>query len=199
MKNSPPILGITGGIGSGKSTVCKIFEILGAVTYYADDRAKWLMEHDDNLIQSIKNLFGQDAYKNQRLDRTYIAKQVFKNDSLLKTLNALVHPVVGKDVEDWMNENKNAKLLLKEAALIFETESFRSLDKVILVTAPDDIRIERVLKRDTHRNRQDIKDIMDKQMTDEEKISLADYVIRNDEHHSLIKQVMELFDQLIIA
>ncbi len=199
MTGRPLIVGVTGGIGSGKSTVCRVFETLGAVTYYADDRAKWLMENDVALVNGIKELFGLNAYKQGKLDRALIASQVFKNSSLLEKLNALVHPAVAGDVERWIQQHQDAKLLLKEAALLFETGSYQSLDKTILVTAPSEVRVDRVAKRDAHRSADDVRDIISKQMKDEEKIPLADFVIRNDGKESLIEQVMTLFKSLIVT
>lgn len=193
------MVGITGGIGSGKTTACKIFETLGAITYYADDRAKWLMENDPILIEEVKELFGKSAYSEGNLDRKHIAGMAFKDENLLSKLNAAVHPAVGRDFEGWVNANLKAKLLLKEAALIFETGSYKSLDKTILVTAPEDVRVQRVVQRDAHRTEQDVRDIIQKQMSDEEKSKLADFIIENDEKKSLIKQVTDLFDQLVIA
>lgn len=199
MKNKLLIVGITGGIGSGKSTVCRVFETLGASTYYADDRAKWLMENDVRLIADIKNLFGEEAYENGKLDRKYIADKAFKDESILERLNGLVHPAVGSDVKKWIAENQHAPLLLKEAALLYETGSYKSLDKTILVTAPIDIRIQRVVKRDAHRTIQDVQDIINKQMSDEEKIPLADFIIKNDGKKSIIEQVMDIHSKLFIA
>ena len=114
MSNKPLIVGVTGGIGSGKTTVCEVFETLGARTYYADDRAKWLMENDNELIKNIKALFGEEAYREDKLDRKYIASRAFRDDSLLEQLNGLVHPAVSRDVEKWIAENQDTKLLLKE-------------------------------------------------------------------------------------
>lgn len=199
MKNSPLVIGITGGIGSGKTTICRIFEILGARTYYADDRAKWLMGHEPDLIKEIKLLFGDGAYRHDLLDRKCIAKQAFADKSLLEKLNRVVHPAVNKDANQWIKENQDAPLLLKEAALLFETGSYTSLDRNILVTSPEEIRMKRVLKRDTHRSEIDVKNIMKNQMSDEEKKPLADFIITNDETQSVIKQVMELYQQLIIT
>ncbi len=199
MKTKPLIVGVTGGIGSGKSIVCKVFETLGAVTYYADDRAKWLMQNDNQLIKEIKELFGDDAYKNGQLDRIHIANRAFKDQSLLEKLNQKVHPAVAEDVAKWVQKNQSSHLLLKEAALLFETGSYKSLDKTILVTAPEELRIDRVVNRDTHRSEQDVKDIISKQMSDEEKLSLADFVIENDGKSSIIKQVTKLYDELIIT
>ncbi|SNS92860.1 dephospho-CoA kinase [Ekhidna lutea] len=199
MAIKPPFIGITGGIGSGKSIVCKIFETLGATTYYADDRAKWLMENDDSLIYEIKELFGEEAYSESRLDRKFIAQKAFKDKNILDKLNSLVHPAVARDVEKWRKEHSGAKLLLKEAALLFETGSYKSLEKTVLVTAPEDIRVERVIARDTHRSKEDVQNIIEKQMSDHEKIQLADFVIINDGQQSLIKQVTELYKELVIA
>lgn len=199
MQNKPLIVGVTGGIGSGKTTVCKVFETLGARTYYADDRAKWLMENDADLIKSIKKLFGDDAYESGKLDRKHIARKAFQNDSLLKQLNELVHPAVGRDLKKWVSENQDVNMLLKEAALLFETGSYKSLDKNILVTAPEEIRIDRVAARDSHRMKKDIKDIIAKQMKDEEKRPLADFVIENDGNQSVIKQAMQIYDELVIT
>ncbi|MEP1035642.1 dephospho-CoA kinase [Ekhidna sp.] len=197
MNSQPLIVGVTGGIGSGKSTVCKVFEILGAVTYYADDRAKWLMTNDGQLVSSIKRLFGDEAYENGRLDRQHIAGIAFKDQTMLEQLNQLVHPTVANDVEQWKKANKDAPILLKEAALLFETGSYKSLDKTILVTAPLEVRIQRVIRRDSYRSREDVRAIIDKQMSDEKKIPLADYTIVNDGKQSVIKQVMKLYSSLI--
>ncbi|WP_370090313.1 dephospho-CoA kinase [Ekhidna sp.] len=199
MKNKPPIVGITGGIGSGKTTICKVFETLGAITYYSDDRAKWLMENDSKLIIGVKELFGEKAYQNDKLDRKHIASQAFKDSSILEKLNNIVHPAVARDVEEWASKNQNAKLLLKEAALLFETGSYKSLYKTILVTAQEEVRIERVTKRDAHRTNEDVRDIIQKQMKDEEKIPLADFIIENDGTKSVIKQVMDVYNHLIVT
>lgn len=197
MNSRPPIVGVTGGIGSGKSTVCKIFETLGAVTHYADDRAKWLMNNDVGLIAQIKDLFGEEAFKNGELDRKHIAGIAFQNQSVLEQLNALVHPAVAKDVKQWVEDNQDASLLLKEAALLFETGSYKALDKTILVKAPEALRIGRVVTRDPHRSREDVHAIITKQMSDEEKIPLADYVIENGGDQSVIKQVIEIYRSII--
>ena len=199
MASKPLIVGVTGGIGSGKSIVCSVFETLGAITYYADDRAKWLMENDSKLTNGIKSLFGEEAYKNGKLDRKQIADQAFKNSSLLEKLNGLVHPAVAADVEKWIQENQATKLLLKEAALLFETGSYKSLNKTILVTSPEEVRIKRVIKRDAHRSEDDVRDIIQRQMKDEEKIPLADFVIQNDGKESVIKQVLAIYEQLVVT
>ncbi len=197
MMNKPRIVGITGGIGSGKSTVCRVLEILGASTYYADDRAKWLMANDELLKQEIIELFGESAYKAGELDRSYIASIAFNDKTVLEKLNRLVHPAVARDVEQWKEANDSAPLLLKEAALLFETGSYKSLDKTILVTAPEEIRILRVTQRDSHRSAEDVRTIIGKQMSDEEKAPLADFIIQNDGKQSIIKQVMNIYASLV--
>jgi dephospho-CoA kinase len=196
MKNKPTIVGVTGGIGSGKSTICKIFEILGCKTYYADDRAKWLMQNDLQLVSGVKSLFGDQAYHGDKLNRKVIAEKAFKDQTLLQKLNMLVHPAVKMDFEKWVTENKSDKILLKEAALLFETGSYKELDKIILVTASEGIRIDRVVKRDPQRTEEEVKDIIGKQMTDKEKEPLADFIIRNDGTHSVIEQVMTIHPKL---
>lgn len=189
-------VGITGGIGSGKTSICKIFEILGIPVYYADDRAKWLMENEPELIGGIKKLFGQQAYfKDGALNRKYIAKLAFGDPGLLKQLNGLVHPAVARDIKNWHAVQKGFLYTLKEAALIFENQSHRQLNQVITVTAPLELRIKRVMERDGV-TRQEVESRMSKQMPEEEKIKLADYVIYNDGKHSLIRQVLDIHGKL---
>lgn len=192
MPSKPLLIGITGGIGSGKSIVCKIFECFGIPTYYADDRAKWLMNNDPELKSKVIDQFGEQAYVNGELDRAYIGKLAFHDQEVLNQLNSIVHPLVGKDFKDWVSSNSDKPYLLKEAALIFEAGSYKQLDKVISVYADQEIRIARVLQRDPHRNKEDILAIIQKQMPEEEKMERADFVIHNDGSSSLIKQVQEL-------
>lgn len=191
-------VGITGGIGSGKSSVCKVFEVLGVPIYYADDRAKALMVNNAELVAGIKARFGEAAYNNGQLDRAYLAEQVFNNKEALAALNGLVHPVVAKDAELWHNEHLNAPYTLKEAALLFEAGSYKQLDKIIVVTAPKDVRIERVMKRDGVTAEQ-VEARMDHQWSEEQKVALADYIIANDGQHELIDQVMQLHHELLKA
>ena len=190
-------IGVTGGIGSGKTTVCKIFETLGIPVYYADERAKWLMVNNPDLVQSIINLFGSEAYlPDGALNRAYIAQIVFNDSNLLKELNQLVHPAVQKDSVHWHELQKNVSYTLKEAALLFETGSYKLLDRIITVYAPETVRIARVQKRD-NTTVEAIKARMDKQLPDAFKIENADYVIHNYEDHSLIKQVLEIHKELL--
>ncbi|MBC6400503.1 MAG: dephospho-CoA kinase [Ekhidna sp.] len=197
MQSKPLIVGITGGIGSGKSTICKIFETLCHKIYYADDRAKWLMNNSNELKSQIMDLFGESAYSDNLLNREFIGEQVFKNSALLEKLNAKVHPAVREDSKNWVENNADEELLFYEAALIFEVGSYKRMDATILVTASEELRLKRVLARDTYRSEGSIKQIMSKQMSDAEKIPLADYLIINDEKNAVIKQTMDIYDQLL--
>lgn len=190
----PLQIGITGGIGSGKSTVCRIFSTLGVPVYDADSRAKSLMTTDGILISQIKKEFGSLSFRSDgNLDREYLARTVFQDKAKLAELNKLIHPRVALDYERWVSEQRN-EYVLKEAALLFEAKSNQALDKIILVHAPAEIRIKRVVQRDPHRTRQQVEDIMRNQMQDEEKLKLADFNIVNDESRLVIPQVLELHE-----
>ena len=190
-------IGITGGIGSGKTTVCHLFETLHIPVYYADDAAKWLMNNNADLIIAIKNAFGNDVYNDQnQLQRTKLASIVFSNANARKLLEGLVHPAVEQHNQQWIEQHKNAPYVLKEAALIFESGSYKHLDKVITVTAPLELRISRVKKRDNATVEQ-VKARIAAQMPDEEKIRLSDFVIYNNEQQMLIPQVMHIHEQIM--
>lgn len=186
-------VGITGGIGSGKTTVCKIFETLGIPVYYADDRAKALMVEDKNLTSDIKKIFGEEAYSpDGSLNRKHIADIAFHNPLKLKELNAIVHPAVLEDGNRWHVEQKIAPYTLKEAALIFESDSYKHLDKIITVFAPQNVRLERVILRGGNLTKQDIEARMAKQLPEEEKMKRANFIIYNDGEQALIPQVMKI-------
>lgn len=190
--------GITGGIGSGKSLVCKIFNALGVPTYDADSRAKMVMTTDGILVEAIKKEFGILSYDAKGvLNRQHLANSVFNQPDKLKRLNELVHPRVALDYENWVSSQADVKYVLKEAALLFESGSYQSLDKIIVVTAPETLRVKRVLLRDPHRSMQQTKEIISNQMAEEEKTKRADYVIVNDETTLLIPQVLNLHLQFI--
>lgn len=190
------ILGLTGGIGSGKTTVARFFEALGVAVYYADDRAKRLMVQDQDLVASIKSLLGQEAYTTDgRLNRAFIASKVFADAELLQQLNQLVHPAVGRDFSKWAQEQEGS-YVLKEAAILFENGSYQQADKNILVTAPLETRLERVMKRDGA-TREAVLARMQHQWPDEQKIPLADFVIENIDLEETRKQVNSLHKQLI--
>lgn len=183
-------IGITGGIGSGKTTVCQIFETLGIPIYYADARAKWLMSNDENLKSGILDLFGPEAYLDHQLNRPFIAGIVFQDRSKLDQLNQLVHPAVAKDSLNW-HLAQTAPYTLKEAALLFESGSYQQLDQIIVVTAPKNIRIQRVMKRDQVEEAAVVAR-MNNQMPENEKVALANYIIYNDGKQALIPQVFKV-------
>jgi dephospho-CoA kinase len=190
-------VGITGGIGSGKTTVCKVFETLGIPIYYADDRAKILMNTDEFLVTEITKIFGEQAYLSiGELNRPHIASIAFSDKNVLQKLNALVHPVVHRDSEKWFLEQQNVPYVLKEAALHFETGGYKMLDKMITVFAPKKVRIERVMKRDK-RTVEEVEARINNQMPDSEKVKLADFVIYNDGSQSLIQQIYTIHQSLI--
>lgn len=190
-------IGITGGIGSGKTTCCKIFETLGIPVYYADDRAKHLMTYNKSLKANIKLEFGKEAYyKNGRLNRPYLANIVFSDKKALLKLNGLVHPAVGTDVMEWFAKvSKNVHYGLQEAALLVENGSYKRLDKLIVVSSPLELRKTRVMKRDKISESAFMARLKN-QLPEEEKISKADYVIKNDLNHSLIKQISKIHNLL---
>lgn len=188
--------GITGNIGSGKTTVSRIFEVLGTPVFYADDAAKYLMQKDASLITAIKTLLGEDAYKDGQLNRSFISAQVFNNPAKLAALNGLVHPAVFRYGMEWFQSQNHLPYALKEAALIFETGGENWLDKVILVTAPEEVRIARVMKRDGI-SRDKVVERINNQWPQEEKEKKADFIIQNYDAHSLIKQVLAVHTQLL--
>ena len=186
-------IGITGGIGSGKTTICTIFELLNIPVYNADIRAKQLMVSEENLIESIKILLGNKSYTEKgELNRPYIANIIFNNIRKLGKLNSLVHPAVKTDFEKWAS-TQESKYVIKEAALLFEAGSYKDLDFNILVSAPLEIRISRVMKRD-NTDRESIIARVNNQMAEGDKIKLADYYINNDGNHSLINQILDLHE-----
>jgi len=191
----PLLVGITGGIGAGKSVLTKIVETLGVPIYDADSRAKWLMSNSDNLKSAVRVLFGEESYVDGKLNREHIGSIVFHKPILLTQLNALVHPEVERDFNAWIEKNSSQPYLVKEAALLFETGSYAALDKIILVTASKELRLERVLARDPHRTEQDVEAIMRKQLSDEEKREKADIVLTNDGTTLLIPQILKLHEQ----
>ncbi|HEX4373611.1 MAG TPA: dephospho-CoA kinase [Puia sp.] len=188
-------IGLTGGIGSGKSTVAKIFEVLGIPVYYADDAAKNIMNDDDELKQEIIKHFGAQSYINNKLDRKYISEKVFNNKEDLSLLNSLVHPATIRDAENWMKD-QTAPYAIKEAALIFESGAEKFLDYVIGVSSPENLRIERTMKRDNI-SEEEVKDRIKNQMSEEKKISLCNFVVTNDEQQPLLPQVIALHKQLL--
>lgn len=190
-------IGITGGIGSGKTTVCRVFEILGLPVFYADDVAKMLMHTDTLLRASIIDQFGKDSYtENGELNRKYISSIVFKDKNQLTTLNALVHPAVFQAFDRWVSEQKGIPYVLKEAALLFESDSYKMCDQTILVKSPDELKIKRIMKRD-HTTAGEVRQRMERQFTDEQKEKLVDHLIINDEQVLVIPQILALHQHFL--
>ncbi len=192
-------LGITGGIGSGKSIICELFTNLEIPVYNADLRARFLMENDPELILKIKEKFTGNAYAGNGVNRSFMAEKVFNDEEELKKLNDLVHPYVFRDFDNWAQEHASYSLLVKEAALLFESGSYHDLDKVILVYCPLEIRIRRILLRDGWRIRADVEKIIENQMSDTEKKKLADFVIVNDDHDPVLPQILNILNELKIG
>lgn len=188
-------IGLTGGIGSGKSTVAAIFEVLGIPVYYADEASKRLMTENEELKSSIINHFGEEVYSDGFLNRKFLAGKVFNDIKKIELLNSLVHPVTIKDAAGWI-EKQTAPYIIKEAALIFESGSNKYLDYVIGVEAPESLRIQRTTDRD-HISAQQVEYRMSKQMNEAEKMQLCDYVIVNDEQQMVIPQVLALHEKFL--
>ena len=188
-------IGLTGGIGSGKSTVAKIFETLGVPVYNADEEAKKMMNSDEELKASLINNFGAETYKDGLLDRKYLAAIVFNDDHKLELLNSLIHPATIRDASEWIKK-QNSPYVIKEAALIFEAGAADMLDLVIGVSAPHELRIKRVMNRDGV-SREEVLKRMSSQLDDEVKMKRCDFVITNDEKSLIIPQVLSLHSQFI--
>lgn len=188
-------IGITGGIGSGKSVVSRLFAVLGVPVYDSDQRARWVMEHDEQLPRQLQAAFGADTYDAAgQLNRVFLARAVFGDPARLAQLNVLVHPRVGEDFAHWAagQEAAGQPYTLKEAALLYESGAYRQLDRIITVAAPLALREARVLARDPHRTAADVRRIIGQQLSEEEKIARADYVVYNDDTQLLLPQVLRL-------
>lgn len=188
-------VGITGGMGSGKSTIAKVFEVLGIPVYYADDAAKKLMNENASLKEKLIAVFGKEIYLEGVLNRTYLSGLVFNNPEKLIQLNNIVHPATIVDAENWMQQ-QHSSYAIKEAAILFESGANKYLDKVIGVYAPVQLRIKRVIQRDNS-TEEAVLARMNKQMDEEKKMKLCDYVITNDEKELVIPQVLKIHKLLI--
>jgi len=187
---SPKIIGLTGGIGSGKTTVARFIEELGFPVYYSDDRAKTIVNDDKDLQIRIKELLGEQSYDKEGLyDRKFVADKVFNNKDLLQKLNEIIHPAVRIDFENWI-QKQTKYLVFKETALLFELKLNRQCYKSLLVTAEDNIRIKRVMDRD-HKTYREVETIMEKQMPEKDKIKIADCVIYNNTNLEDLKEQTE--------
>lgn len=193
---TPLQIGVTGGIGSGKSLICAVFGALGVPVYAADDRAKWLTEHDPILKADIVRLLGPEAYTPLgQYNRQWVASQVFQNPDLLGQLNQLVHPRVMADTARWVAQHAHHPYVVKEAAIMKRAGDHNTLDKVVVVQAPMDLRIARIRLRDPQRSEAQIRGIIQNQMSDEDRAALADYILINDETALLLPQIIALHDQ----
>ena len=172
-------VGLTGGIGSGKSTVSKILISKGFPVYNSDNRAKWLMNNNDNLKSNIISIFGNKAYIKGSLNRKYLSAKVFNDSLKLKALNNLVHPLVAIDFKNWLLHQKSKDFIFKEAAILIESGAYKEMDKIIVVSCPENIRLERVLKRDGN-SPEYVKKRMQNQISETEKINHADFVVKNN-------------------
>lgn len=185
-------IGVTGGIGSGKSMVCRIFSCLDIPVYNADSRAKWLTNHDPVIREKVTVLLGPESYNEAGIYNTaYVAPLVFNNEKLLKELNAIIHPVVMSDTESWVYQHADAPYVIKEAAIMNAAGDKNTLDYVIAVEAPVSLRISRILSRD-NRSEKEIRAIIERQVSDEKRREIADFTVINDETTALIPQVMKL-------
>ena len=189
------IIGLTGGIGSGKTSVAKMFFELGVPIYVSDIEAKKLMVTDVNLVDKIKKLLGEEAYNGNELNRTYISSKVFKNKEVLGALNKLVHPAVATDFDKWKSEQKSP-YVIKESAILFESGSYKNCDWIITVTAPLEERISRVMLRDKVTKKQVLHRVMN-QSTDDDKIDRSDFIINNVTFESAKEQVAKIHNQIL--
>lgn len=187
-------IGLTGNIGSGKSTIASCFEVLGVAVFNADNEAKRLMKYDNSLKHKLIAEFGNDVFSNNNLNRKYLSDLAFNDGSVLKKLNALVHPVVQHAFDKWSNE-QSGSYVIKEAAILFESNSYKSLDAIICVCCPEDIRLSRLLKRD-NLSEDNIKQRMSHQWNEEKKKSLSNYAIINDNSCLVVPQVLSIHNAL---
>jgi dephospho-CoA kinase len=190
-------IGITGGIGSGKTTISKIFEVLGIPVFYADDHAKRVMTEDNILINAIRGAFGDEAYFNDgTLNRKYIAGIVFNDADRLATLNHIVHPATFRAFNAWVELIRGVPYVLKEAALLFESDAYKLCDKTVMVYAPLNTRVQRVVNRD-HLSEAEVNSRNARQMPDEQKMQLADFTLNNNDSQLVIPQVLKLHQQFL--
>ena len=189
-------LGITGGIGSGKTTVCRLFELLGIPVYYADEESKKLLDADKQVKEQVVKVFGDSILNDAGIiDRKKLAEIVFNNKEQLEKLNTILHPAVGLHFENWQKK-QTSPYILKEAAILFESGAFKQVDKVLTIITPLELKIQRTIKRDGI-SREEVINRMQHQMNDEEKVKRSDFVIKNDEQELLIPQVLDLHNQLV--
>lgn len=191
-------LGITGGIGSGKSTITQMFHVIGVPVYVSDERSKYLSQTNSEIIAGLKQILGDDIYDEMgRLDRKRMASVIFADKEKLQKVNALIHPIVNRDFIEWAEEQKSKGVpyVVNEAAIMIESGSHKLMDKLLVVTAPVEQRVERVMKRDGV-GEQQVKSRISNQMSDKEKVEIADYVIVTDDHHFIMPEILALDEEL---
>lgn len=184
------IIGLTGGIGSGKTTIARLFEAEGIPVYISDDEAKKIMLSPIT-VEKVKQEFGDRVIDNNQIDRKVLSEIVFNNPEQLKKLNSIVHPLVKKHFDDWVKQNSNHPFVIKEAAILFESGSYKYCDKIITVTAPEEIRILRVIKRDNV-NREEVLRRIGNQISEKERIERSDFVIHNEDKNTAKEQFLEI-------
>ncbi len=189
-------MGITGGIGAGKSIVAKVFSVLGIPVFNADVIAKQILTSDPEVISAVRSHFGVEAYRDGVPDREYLARVVFNDSSQRETLNSIIHPAVGRAFEKFCAVNNSAPYVLKEAAILVETGGYKQLDALILVTAPESLRIERALNRD-NTDREALKKRISAQLSDEEKRPYAHFEIVNDDKNPVIPKVLQIHNAIL--
>jgi dephospho-CoA kinase len=189
-------VGLTGGIGSGKTLVCSVLEKLGVAVYYADLEARRLMNSDPELVLQISGLFGNKAYEGGSLNREFIAQWVFKEKELLTRLNELVHPAVRKDFSRWAIEQEPDFYVVEEAAILFESGSDRNMDLTVMVFAEKELRVRRAMQRDGS-TREQVLNRMNSQMSDQEKMEKADLVIDNDGKKMVLPQIINMHNAIL--
>lgn len=187
-------IGLTGGIGSGKTTIAKIFQSMGYPVYFADTRAKYLMVNNQKLIASVQSLFGEDIYTNNKLNRAKLGNIVFNDKAKLEQLNQLVHPAVASDYNNWRTKQRS-NIVFKEAAILFETGSYKAMDLNILVTCPVEERIRRVVNRD-NTTKEEVISRMNNQWNEEKKLKLSDFTIDNSGNLLVTPQITTILSQL---
>ena len=189
-------IGLTGGIGSGKSFIAQIIEHMGYPVYYSDARAKELTKSNPTIKMGLISLFGEEVFEGNQLNSELIASKIFNDDELRTTVNELIHPIVRADFENWALNQKSA-LVFNEAAILFETGAYRNFEATILVCAPMELKIERVMKRENC-SREAVMERMNKQWSDEEKLKLADYSILNDDETPVLIQLEAVINELLV-
>jgi dephospho-CoA kinase len=189
------IIGLTGGIGTGKSEVARVFTLLGAAVYSADEASKFLLDHNSELKLKLIEAFGGQIYQNSKINRKAFASIIFHDNPSLSLANSIIHPFVFNDFENWSQNQSDCSYLIMETAILFESHANDRMDKTITVSSPYELRISRVMKRDSC-SREDVLMRMQHQVPDEEKIRKADWVIYNDDEHMLIPQILDLHKQI---